>query len=295
MAAVTSSSTSTTRAKPGRRFFPALNPILAFGLSILGLLILMAVVGPLVIDQERAQVGSSMPRQAPSADHWLGTDTQGRDVLATLVLATPQTLRIGLVAGLIGVAIGTILGLLSGFYQGWIDLMIRTFTDVFITIPGIAILVVVATNMRMMNVTLMSLIVASLAWRFPARSIRAQTLSLRERPYLQIARLNGVSGLELVVREVLPNLLPYIAASFVTAVSQAVLATIGLEALGLGPQNEYTLGMMLYWAQFYGAILRGLWWWWMPPIVVIVLIFVGLLFTSAGIDELVNTRLRKRE
>ena len=91
----------------------------------------------------------------------------------------------------------------------------------------------------------------------------------------------------------LPNLLPYIAASFVTAVSQAILATIGLEALGLGPQNELTLGMMIYWAQYYGAILRGLWWWWSRPIAVIVIIFVGLLLTSAGMDELVNTRLRR--
>jgi peptide/nickel transport system permease protein len=141
----------------------------------------------------------------------------------------------------------------------------------------------------------MALIVSLLAWRFPARSIRAQTLSLRERPYLQVAQLNGVNGLELIIREVLPNLLPYIAASFVSAVSQSILTAIGLEALGLGPQDEYTLGMMLYWAQFYGAVLRGLYWWWMPPVVIIVLIFVGLLFTSAGIDELVNTRLRKRE
>jgi peptide/nickel transport system permease protein len=101
-----------------------------------------------------------------------------------------------------------------------------------------------------------------------------------------------VGELEIIVKEVLPNLFPYIAATFVATVSWAILATVGLEALGLGPQNELTLGMMLYWAQFYGAILRGFWWWWVPPIVVIVLIFVGLFFTSAGMDQLVNTRLR---
>ena len=116
---------------------------------------------------------------------------------------------------------------------------------------------------------------------------------MRERGYVQVARLNGVGDLELILKEVLPNLLPYIAASFVATVSWAILATIGLEALGLGPQNEYTLGMMIYWAQFYGAILRGFWWWWAPPIVMIVLIFVGLFFTSAGLDQLVNTRLRR--
>ncbi|MCC7446435.1 MAG: ABC transporter permease subunit, partial [Anaerolineae bacterium] len=175
------------------------------------------------------------------------------------------------------------------------DTIIQTITDVSITIPSIAILVVIATSLRSIDVGLMALVVASLSWRFPTRTIRSQTLSLRERAYVQVGRLNGVNGLELVVFEVLPNLLPYIAASFVSTVSQSLLAAIGLEALGLGPQNEYTLGMMLYWAQFYSAILRGMWWWWLPPIVVIVLIFIGLLFTSAGMDQLVNVRLRRSE
>lgn len=270
-----------------------LNRLLTAGLLILLGLVLFSTIGPLVINQEHAQVGAFLPKLPPSNEHWLGTDTQGRDVLAELVLATPQTLKIGLIAGAVGLSIGVLLGLLSGYFSGPIDTVIRVATDVFITIPGIALLVVIATNMRTMTVGLMALVVASLAWRFPTRAIRAETLSLRERAYVQVAKLNGVEGLELVVKEILPNLLPYIAASFVTTVSQAILATIGLEALGLGPQNEYTLGMMIYWAQFYGAILRGFWWWWMPPILIIVLIFVGLLFTSAGLDQVVNTRLRR--
>jgi peptide/nickel transport system permease protein len=138
----------------------------------------------------------------------------------------------------------------------------------------------------------MALVVASLSWMTATRTIRAQTLSLRERSYVSIARLSGAGGLELVLTEVLPNLLPYLAASFVTAVSRAILATIGLEALGLGPQNELTLGMIVYWAQFYGAILRGLWWWWLPPVFIITTIFIALLLISAGLDRIVNVRLR---
>jgi peptide/nickel transport system permease protein len=272
-----------------------LNPMLVSGLVVMLAIILFAVVGGTLADHSHAQVGAFAPRVPPNAERVLGTDSQGRDVLVVLILSTPQTLMIGLVAGVVGIFVGTLLGLLSGFFGGWVDNIIRTITDVFVTIPGIAILIVIATNIRSIDVTVMALIVASLAWRFPARAIRAQTLSLRERGYIQVARLNGVGGLELVVKEVLPNLVPYIAASFVSTVSQSILATIGLEALGLGPQNEYTLGMMIYWAQFYGAILRGMWWWWSPPIVVIVLIFVGLLLTSAGMDEFVNTRLRKAE
>jgi peptide/nickel transport system permease protein len=103
-----------------------------------------------------------------------------------------------------------------------------------------------------------------------------------------------MSGLELVIKEILPNLLPYIAAGFAMSVSGAILASIGLEAMGLGPQNEYTLGMTIYWARFYNALLRGMWWWWAPPVVLIVLIFSGLLFVATGLDQLVNVRLRRK-
>ncbi len=267
-------------------------PLLLSGLLTLIAVCLFAMLGPLFIDVALADIGAVAPRQRPSGEHWLGTDAQGRSILAALVLATPQTLKIGFFAGVIGLGIGAVLGLLAGYFRGWVDTLIRTFADVIMTIPGIAVLVLVATNVRSMSVVLMAVIVAGLAWMYPTRTIRAQTLSMRERPYIDIARLNGIGGLELVFTEIFPNLLPYIAASFVTAVSSAMLATIGLEALGLGPQNELTLGMMIFWAQYYGAIMRGIWWWWSPPVIMMALIFVGLLMTSTGMDRLVNKRLR---
>lgn len=267
-------------------------PLLLSGLLTLIAVCLFAMLGPLFIDVALADIGAVAPRQHPSGEHWLGTDAQGRSILAALVLATPQTLKIGFFAGVIGLGIGAVLGLLAGYFRGWVDTLIRTFADVIMTIPGIAVLVLVATNVRSMSVVLMAVIVAGLAWMYPTRTIRAQTLSMRERPYIDIARLNGIGGLELVFTEIFPNLLPYIAASFVTAVSSAMLATIGLEALGLGPQNELTLGMMIFWAQYYGAIMRGIWWWWSPPVIMMALIFIGLLMTSTGMDRLVNKRLR---
>ena len=266
--------------------------MLSAGLALLLAVCLFAFLGPLVIDMELAQIGASVPRQRPGLEHPLGSDVQGRDILAALVLATPQTLKIGFFAGVIGLGLGTVLGLLAGYFRGWTDSAIRTCADVVMTIPGIAVLVLVATNVRSMTVALMAVIVAGLAWMYPTRTIRAQTLSMRERPYIDIARLNGMGGIELVFAEIFPNLLPYIAASFVTAVSSAMLATIGLEALGLGPQNELTLGMMIFWAQYYGAILRNMWWWWVPPVAMMALIFTGLLMTSTGLDRLVNRRLR---
>ena len=277
-----------------KQFTHEFNHSMVFGLIMLVMVILYGLIGPLAIPEVRARVGFADPRLAPSEGLLLGTDTQGRDILAVLTHATPQTLKIGLIAGTVGVAIGTLLGILAGYFGGLVDNVIRVVTDVFITIPGMAIMIVIAANTRSMTVVMIGFIVSLLAWRFPTRSIRAQTLSLRERPYVQVARLNGMSEVEIVFIEVLPNLLPYIAASFVLAVSSSILFTIGLEALGLGPQNEYTLGMMIYWSNYYGAILRGMWWWWFPPIIVIVWIFVSLLFISAGMDQIVNTKLRSQ-
>lgn len=272
--------------------FVARQPLLVAGLVLLAAVVVFALVGPLLYDTSLAGIGANRPRRPPGGDNPLGTDAQGRDILAALILATPQTLKIGVFAGVIGLGAGVLLGLVAGFFRGLVDAVIRTVADVMMTIPGIAVLVLVATNVRTMSVALMALIVAGLAWMYPTRTIRAQTLSMRERPYVDVARINGIGGVRLVLTEILPNLLPYIAASFVTAVSSAMLATIGLEALGLGPQNELTLGMMIYWAQYYGAILRFMWWWWVPPVAMLATIFIGLLMTSAGMDRLVNARLR---
>ncbi|MCL4189078.1 MAG: ABC transporter permease [Rhodobacteraceae bacterium] len=267
------------------------NRALAGGLAILAVIVVVALVGPSLTDEALARVGAVRPRRPPSPDHWLGTDGQGRDMLAVLLVALPQTLEIGLLAGFISLLAGVVLGLVAGFVGGWIDAAIRTAADVMMTIPGIAILVLIAANVREMTVTLMAVIVAGLSWMIATRTIRAQTLSLRERGYVQVAMLNGASALRLVFVEVLPNLAPFIAASFVMTVSHAMLATIGLEALGLGPQNELTLGVVIYWAQFYSAIVRGMWWWWGTPIAAMSLIFVGLMLTSIGMDRFVNRRL----
>ena len=166
-------------------------------------------------------------------------------------------------------------------------------TDTMLTIPPLAILLVVAAAVRSMSVENMALIIALLSWMFPARTIRAQVLSLREQPYVHMARLAGLSDIRIIFEEIMPNILPLAAASFVGATSGAVLAGIGLEVLGLGPQRTPTLGMTIYWAQLYSALINGLWWWWLPPIILLIILFVGLFLVSAAMDEFVNPRLRK--
>jgi peptide/nickel transport system permease protein len=273
---------------------PRLSASLVAGLTMLALIGVLALVGPHFVNPRLAAVGAVRPSQPPSAQYLLGTDSQGRDMLTIMVLATPQTLRIGLIAGVVGMAIGLTLGLLSGFFGGIVDGVIRTVSDSLMTVPGLAIMVIIAASVGHMTVELMALTVAALAWMHPTRAIRAQVLSIRERSYVRVARANGESELGILFREIMPNLVPYIAASFVGAVSGAILAAVGLEAIGLGPNDVHTLGTTIYWSEKFSAVLRGQWWWWGPPIVAISFIFVGLFLLSSGLDRIANPKLRVR-
>lgn len=280
---------------PARRIgFPRINIPLTLGVLLLLLVAGLGIVGPFVYDTELAEVGAVEPGLPPSADHPLGTEVQGRDILALLILGTPQTLKIGLIAGLVGLTIGIVLGLSSGYLGGLLDAFVRLITDVFMTIPALAILIVVASSIRVLSIEAMALIVASLSWMAPTRAIRAQVLTLRERQYIQMARLSGMNSAEIIFQDILPNLIPYIAATLVLSVSSGILAAIGLEVLGLGPSHLPSLGMVIFWAQFYDAIFRGMWWWILPPIGVLLLIFIGLFLISMGLDQLSNPRLRQQ-
>ena len=270
------------------------HPFLVTGLVLMIAVILVGPIGGLFVDIDGAKVGSAMPDLPPSTEYPLGTDTVGREILAIIVSGTPKTLWIGFVAGIIGLGIGIILGFTAGYFGGFVDTIIKGSADVLLTVPGLLLLVVIATAVKgAVSITTMALVVASLSWMWPTRTIRSQVLTLRERDFVMVARLSGMNGLEIIVKELIPNLLPYLAASFVTAVGVAILATIGLEALGLGPQNDPTLGMTIYWSLYYTSVLRGMWWWWAPPIVMIILTFIGLFLITMGLDQIANPKLRR--
>ena len=270
------------------------NPSLVVGIAFLVALGLFMIIGHFVVDTSKSRPLSAPAVRAPSAEHPFGTDRQGRDLLATMVAGTPLTLRIGFIAGFLGVGIGAILGFVSAYYRGTLDTVIRSIVDIGLTVPGLLVLIIVAVSLKKgLTVDQMAIIVASLAWLNPARTIRAQVLSMRERGYVEVARLSGMTGPEIIVKELMPNLLPYLAATLVNAVSSAILASIGLEVLGLGPIDSPTLGMTLYWVNYNAALINGWWWWWTAPIAVILVVFLGLFFLTVGLDEIANPRLRR--
>ena len=271
------------------------NLSLGIGLLFLVALLLFVVIGHFTVDTTQYRPLSTRPLQPPSRELPFGSDKQGRNLYAVMVEGTPLTLRIGLLAGVIGVAIGAILGFIGGYYGGWIDSVIRIIVDVGLTIPGLLVLIIIAMRVRGgLTVDQMALVVGLLAWLYPARTIRSQVLTLKQRSFVQLARLSGMSNPEVIVKELVPNLLPYLGASLVISVSAAILASIGLEVLGLGPFESPTLGMTIYWVDYNAAIINGWWWWWVPPIVVIAVLFTGLFLVAVGLDEIANPRVRNR-
>ena len=270
------------------------NPSLAVGIVLLASLGLFVVAGRLVVDIEDARPLSVPTLRPPSHDLPFGSDRQGRDLLAVMIAGTPLTLRIGFIAGFLGVGIGTVLAFVGAYYRGFLDTAIRGVADIGLTVPGLLVLIIIAVSIKgTLSVNQMAIVVASLAWLYPTRTIRAQVLSLRERGYVEVARLSGMSGLGIIFLELMPNLLPYLAATLVNAVSAAILASIGLEVLGLGPIDAPTLGMTLYWVNFNAAMINGWWWWWLAPTVIILTVFLGLFFLTVGLDEIANPRLRQ--
>jgi peptide/nickel transport system permease protein len=156
----------------------------------------------------------------------------------------------------------------------------------------LAVLITIAAYVRQIELSTMALILALFAWPAPTRFVRAQVLTLRERGYVRMARLSGVPALEIMIKEMVPNMLPWLAASLSGNISGAILAASSLEALGLGPTRIPTLGMTIYFALRAVAVLRGMWWWWSFPIVTLILIFIGLFLMATGLDEIANPRLR---
>jgi peptide/nickel transport system permease protein len=300
MAAISVSETVTeTFREPSRArlvfYYLRRNRSLVVGLGILLALVLFVVIGHLTVDVSESRPLSVRSLRPPSRELPFGSDKQGRNLYAVMVEGTPLTFRLGLICGLLAVVVGAIVGFISAYYGGIVDDVLRIFIDVGLTVPGLLILIVLAMRIRGgMTVTEMTFVISVIAWLYPARTIRAQVLTIKQRGYVRLAKLSGMRGPEVIVKELLPNLLPYLVSTFVGSISAAVLAAIGLEMLGLGPFEAPTLGMTLYWVNYNAAIINGWWWWWVPPIVLIALLFTGLFLVAVGLDEISNPRLRNR-
>jgi peptide/nickel transport system permease protein len=259
---------------------------------IFGALLLVALLTTLLADPVLRSTGSFPPRQPPGAEAWLGTDSLGRSITIQLSEAIPKSIQVGLVAAALGTLLGALIGFVGGYFGRLIDAVLRVLIDVFLSVPSLLFLILIASLVRGVSVQTMALIIGLFAWAWPARQVRAQVLSLKQRGFVEVARMSGMSGLEIIVRELMPHMIQWLGANFVNAFIAAILAESGLSILGLGPQREMTLGMMIYWALSYGAIIQNLWWWWLTPVLTLMFLFLSLYLVHLGFDEVSNPRMR---
>jgi len=273
--------------------------MLLAGILILLFLILVALFQPLI---NRLLIGNVNPVSmgtydsylSPSREHWLGTDRWGRDWMAQLVLGLRYSLMIGALAGVVATLIAIIFGFLAGYKGGLIDSILRTFTDMIMVIPSWPILVTLAAYIQRLDIPVMALLLAMFSWPFGMRTIRAQVLSLRAQPYIDLAKVSNLKDLEIIFTELVPNLLPFLGVALATTTVGAILAETGMELIGLGPGgNIITLGLMVNFSMGWGALALQKYELLFPPIICLILIFVSLNLINMGLEEVFNPRLKR--
>lgn len=261
------------------------------GLCILGFFVLVAVFGDLIAPYGPLEKDFTALRQAPSAAHLLGTTHMGEDVLSQLIYGTRGVLLVGFLAGIFATIIAVAIGVTAGYVSGFTSESLSALTNVFLVIPGLPLMIIVASQYDNPSLFLIAGVLALTGWAWGGRVLRAQTMSLRNRDFIQAAKANGESLFRIITVEMLPNLTAIIASSFVGTVTAAVLGLTTLAFIGVIPITNLNWGTILFWAQQNGAF-PDFWWWYVPAGVCIALLGVALSLINFGIDEYVNPRLR---
>jgi peptide/nickel transport system permease protein len=263
-----------------------------FGLILVLAFIAVALAAPWIAPYDpRALVGK--PFELPGEDHKLGTDQVGRDIYSQLIWGSRVSLMVGLFASAFSVAIGTAIGLLSGYFRGPVDTVMMRITDLFITLPNIPLMLILAAIIGR-SVWNIILVIAVTGWTGTARMVRAQTLSIKERPYVEAARSVGARDSQIMFRHILPNIIPLIFANAIVGIVNAILSESGLSFLGLGDPTKPSWGLILRHANEVGAMATGRLWFIIPPGVCIMFIAIGFAFSSYSLDQILNPRLRER-
>lgn len=269
------------------------SPVGVVGFVIVVGYVMMAIFGPMFVHFSVAQ-NLSQADLPPSWHHWLGTDFAGRGILSDLIYGSRPVLMVAFIAACGGVIVGTLIGLVSGFSMGIIDAVLMRTADFFLTIPTLPLVIVVTAVIHSANPLVLAAILALTSWAGLSRAIRAQTLSLAQREFMESARILDLSLPRIVLKELLPNLSSYVTMNFLLMVIGALYAEIGLYLLGVAPFSGTNWGIMLNIAMTQSGALyttQSLWYL-LSPMVTIVLLQLGLIMFSQGLDEVFNPRLR---
>jgi peptide/nickel transport system permease protein len=261
------------------------------GGSVFLLFILVGVFGPMLITTDPSAVSTEV-LLPPSPEHWLGTTHTGQDLFAQMVYGTRISLFVGVVSAFFATGLSLIVGLTAGYVGGLGDELLSVLSNIFLVIPGLPLVVILAGYLPSTGSVGIIIVIAITGWAWGARVLRAQTLSLRNRDFVEAARVAGDRTFRIIWSEILPNMLAIVASSFLATVTGGILTQAGLAFLGMTDVTEWSWGGILYWAQNSSALLFGAWWWFVPPGLAIAFVGTALALVNFGIDEFVNPRLR---
>lgn len=268
------------------------NPKSVVGLSIMGFFVLVAIFAPFLARTEPTRIHRHALLQPPSGEFWLGTTHLGEDVYSQLIWGTRGVIQVGFLATIIATTIAITVGVTAGYLRGWKSEALSALTNVFLVIPGLPLIIIVAAMYDDPPITLIAAVLGLTGWAWGARVLRAQTMSLRNRDFIHAAKANGEPLRRIISVEMLPNLMALIAASVVGTMTAAVIALTTLSFIGVIPVSTYNWGTILNWASAQNAFQQNQWWWYVPPGLAIAAIGVALALINFGIDEYVNPRLR---
>jgi len=265
------------------------------GLAILVALIILALAAPLFIHASDLDVVNApgQPLSPPSARFWLGTDYAGRSIVPLLIWGTRPSLAIALIATALTMIVGSIIGLLAGHYGGISSRVLMAITDWFIALPTLPLAIALAAVLGQGDASI-TIAIAVTSWPGTARLIRAQTLAVEARPFIERAKALGARDSQLVGRHVLPNVMPFVLVSATLTVSGAIISEVTLEFLGLGNPTEVSWGAMINQAFFQGAVTRGAWWYILPPGIAIVIVALAFTMMGRAVENILNPRMARR-
>lgn len=260
------------------------------GLAIFIAIIAMGLLGPFIYRGDPTYVHwryrySKPSFIDPSSPFPLGTDSLGRDVLALVIHGIRGSLIVGALASSIALALAIFLGTLAAICGGLVDKVILVISEIFIIIPAVLLMMILAAYLPERNIYLVALVIGVTTWGGWARGFRSRTLSILSSEYINLAIISGASRMSIILRDILPVISPYILAAFAMIFSYAVMSEVGLTIIGVGMTKDLTLGLILYTAQLYANITQGIWWTFVPPTILIILIYLSLYMIAISLDE----------
>ena len=263
------------------------------GLILVVLIVAMSLIAPLVVPEAKPNV--NLIWHGPTAQHWLGTNDSGQDILVMILRGGRTVIFVGFGAALLTTAIAVVIGSLAAYFRGRFDAVMLQITDIVMTIPQIILLAVMGAFFELNSPVALAVLIGVLSWPVLMRSIRAQVLSLKEREFVEAARLLDLGTLRIVFIEIVPNMASFILINFIIAITNATYALVGLYVLGLAPMSGDNWGIMINDAWISGSMFSpSSMLYILSPVAMIVLMQLGLILLSRSLEEILNPRLRDR-